>query len=114
MDFWEMINDSNTTETKRNEELAILKNHVLQDNLCWLYLESDIKSLNPLIKSLYLIKGFNQFIKTLDSTNGCVEDNNSLNSININSIIKIINEKCSEQFDIINYNVDISKYLILN
>jgi len=114
MDFWEMINDPNTTEIKRNEELDNLKNHVLQNNICWLYMEHDIKIFNKIIKSLYSIKGFNQFIKTLDQTNGCVVENNSNEQINIDSIGKIISENCLEQFDFATINVDISKYLMVN
>ena len=114
MDFWEMINDSNTLPEKINQELDILKNHVLQDNISWLFLNHDIKIINKIIKSIYSIKGFNQFIKTLDLSNGLVEDNNSNNQINTLIISKIIQDNFSEQFDITKFKVDISKFYIQN
>jgi hypothetical protein len=117
MDFWEMINDSNTLPEKINIELDILKNHVLQDNVSWLFFNHDIKIINKIIKSIYSIKGFNQFIKSIDLSNGLVEDdnlNNLNNQINISVLSKIIEDKFAEQFDITKFNVDISKFYAKN
>lgn len=114
MDFWEMINDSNTTPEKINQELDILKNHVLQDNISWLFFNHDIKIINKIIKSIYSIKGFNQLIKILDLSNGFIEDDNLLNPINILTLSKIIKEQFAEQFDITKFDVDISKFYTKN
>jgi hypothetical protein len=115
MDFWDMINDSNTNENKRKEELDNLKQNVLQENICWLYLEYDLKLLNEIIKLIYSIKGFNQFIKQIDKTNGCLEDSTTIDSINFINVKKIIISKCEKQFDISIYMTDslinISKYI---
>ena len=120
MDYWEMINDSNTSDEKRKEELKILKNIVLENNMSWLFLNHDLVIINKIIKSIYSIKGFNQFIKTMDSSNGLVSDElkhefeselkYKTNQINISTISKIIDEKFSEQFNLEKYHVDISKF----
>jgi hypothetical protein len=112
IDFWEMINDSNTTEEKRKLELDLLKNDILQENLCWIHLDYDLKIFNKIIRAIYTLNGFNQFIKQIDKTNGCLEDVNNNEFLNINIIKNIIIDKCSEQLNLDNYNVDISKYLI--
>jgi hypothetical protein len=118
MDFWEIINDSNTSSEKINQELDILKNHVLQDNICWLSFNHDIQQINKIVKSIYSIKGFNQLIKSLDLSNGLVQDDNLINStesnnqINITTISKIIEKHFLEPFDITKFNVDISKFYI--
>lgn len=114
MDYWEMINDSNTPTNKIKQELDILKNHVLQDNIAWLFLNHDIKIINKAIKAIYAIRGFNQFIKIIDFSNGLVDINASNNSIDIFTISKIIEDKFSEQFDIGKFNVDISKFYANN
>ena len=116
IDFWDMIN--NTTDICKNNELEILKNQVIQDNICWLYLDFDIKILNKIIKSIYSLNGFNQFIKQIDKTNGCLEETQEKNNyektklINLGTIKDIIELKYSEQFDIDYYYkfIDISKY----
>jgi len=82
----------------------------LEDNIYWLYLEYDLILLNKVIKSIYLIKGFNQFIKILDSLNGCISELDNPIEINIQSISNIIKNVCLEQFNISNYPVDISKF----
>jgi hypothetical protein len=114
MDYWEMINDPNTPVEKINQELNVMKNHVLQDNISWLFLNHDIKIINKIIKSIYSIKGFNQFIKIFDASNGMVDLNPSTNSIDIFTISKIIQDKFSEQFNIEKYNVDVSKFYTNN
>ena len=114
MDYWEMINDSNTPIEKINQELNILKNHVLQDNITWLFLSHDIKIINKTVKAIYAIKGFNQFMKIIDSSNGLIGLTSSTNSIDIFTISKIIEDNFSEQFDISKFNVDISKYYTSN
>lgn len=120
MDFWENINRENISVNAKNVELENLKHSVLQDNITWLYLEFDLRLLNKITKSIYQLKGFNQFIKTLDLTNGCVQDDfvsdkseKSAHSKNINfkNIENIIEQVCLEQFDLTYYNVDISKYI---
>jgi hypothetical protein len=111
MDFWEMINDPITLKEKKNDELTILKNHVLQDNICWLYLKHDLELFNNIIKSIYSIKGFNQFIKTIDQLNGCIGINETNSPININLIYQIITNNFSKQFNITKFNVDISKFI---
>jgi hypothetical protein len=111
IDFWDMIH--NTTDICKNNELEILKNQVIQDNICWLYLDFDIKILNKIIKSIYSLNGFNQFIKQIDKTNGCLEETQEKTKlINLGIIKDIIELKYSEQFDIDYYYkfIDISKY----
>ncbi len=112
MDFWERINDEKTTVQQKLFELEDLKNSALQNNICWLYLEFDLRLLNKVIKSIYQLKGFNQFIKIIDSTNGCVSDLNSDSSeqINLTNITNVIKQVCLEQFNPDYYKVDISKY----
>jgi hypothetical protein len=114
MDFWETINDSNTLSDKINQELDLLKNNVLQDNICWLLFNHDIRIINKIVKQIYSITGFNQFIKSIDSTNGLVQEENSNNLINISTLLKIIKDKFAEQFDVTKFNVDISKFYIKN
>lgn len=110
IDFWERINGDQIDNLKRQEELQILKTDTIQENICWLYLEHDLKILNKIIRSIYSIKGFNQFIKTIDLTNGCLEDTFIPNTINLHTIKNIIIDKCTEQLDLTKYQVDISKY----
>ena len=113
IDFWDIINDPNTKIEDKNQKLDDLKRDVLQANAPWLYLEHDLKIFNKLIKSIYRLKGFNQFIKTLDLTNGCVVlDDNTLNPINLINIEQIIKQICMEQFNLDYYQVDVSKYLM--
>ena len=110
IDFWERINDEQIDTHLRHEELEMLKTNTIQKNICWLYMEHDLKIFNNIIRSIYSIKGFNQFIKIIDQTNGCLEDNNIPDTINLHTIKNIIVDKCSEQFDLTKYSVDISKY----
>lgn len=110
MDFWDMINNSNTSEVQKKTELEMLKNKVIQENICWLYLNFDILVFNKIIKSIYSLNGFNQFIKLIDKTNGCLVDTDELNILCIKSFENIIKTHNEIQFDIVNYPVDISKY----
>ena len=114
MDFWEMINDPNTIPEKINQELDILKNHVLQDNISWLFFNHDIRIINKIVKQIYSIKGFNQFIKILDLSNGFIEDDNQNYPINMLTLSKIIKDQFAEQFDITKFDIDISKFYIKN
>ena len=109
MDFWEMINDPNTPKDKISNELEILKNTVLQENMCLLFLEHDLILTNKLIKSIYSIKGFNQFIKHLDKTNGYLNDED-LSSIDFKTFTDILTNIISTDFNVNNYLVDISEY----
>ncbi len=117
MDFWDMINDSNINETNKKTELNNLKQDVIQENICWLYLNYDLKLLNKIIKSIYSIKGFNQFIKQIDKTNGCLIESTTPDSINFINIKKIITLKCEKQFDISIYMndtlIDLSDYICI-
>ena len=110
MDFWDMINDSNTSQIEKKYSIQMLKNNVIQENICWLYLNFDLIIFNRIIKSIYSLNGFNQFIKQIDKTNGCLVDTNELNTLNIKSFENIIKTHSEIQFDIDNYPVDISKY----
>ena len=98
---------------QKKTEIDILKNHVIHENISWLYLDFDLKIFNKIIKSIYSLNGFNQFIKQIDKTHGCLEDIGGENkSINLGIIKNIIDLKCSKQFDITYYYqlIDISKY----
>jgi len=113
MDFWDNINNENISNEQKKNELDILKNQVIQENICWLYLDFDLKLLNKIIKSIYLLNGFNQFVKQIDKTHGCFEDiEQDDKSISLGTIKDIIDSKCSEQFDMTYYYqfIDISKY----
>jgi len=110
MDFWDMINDTNTSEVEKKSKLDMLKNEVIYKNKCWIYLNFDLQVFNKMIKSIYSINGFNQFIKQIDKTNGCLVDTNELNTLNIKSFENIIKTHNENQFNIENYPVDISKY----
>lgn len=110
MDFWDMINDSNISNTQKKSEIEMLKIKVIQDNICWLYLNFDLQVFNKMIKSIYNINGFNQFIKQIDKTNGCLIDTNEMHILNIKNLENIIKTHNEIQFDIDNYQVDISKY----
>ena len=109
MDFWDMINNLNILEEQK-KEIKMLKSQVLQENIYWLYLNFDLQIFNKIIKSIYEINGFNQFIKQIDKTNGCLVDTDELNSLCIKSFENIIKTHNKIQFDIRNYHVDISKY----
>ena len=110
MDFWDKINSPNITKIEKINELSLLKNNVLQDNICWLFLNFDLVIFNKIIKSIYQVNGFNQFIKHIDKTNGCLLDTNEPNTLNIKTFEKIFEIQCSTQFNIDNYKVDISSY----
>jgi hypothetical protein len=112
MDFWDKINSPNITKIEKINELSLLKNNVLQDNICWLFLNFDLVIFNKIIKSIYQVNGFNQFIKHIDKTNGCLVDTNELNTLNIKTFEKIFEIQCLTQFNIDNYTVDISSYYI--
>ncbi len=113
MDFWDKINNPNCSNELKKIELEQLSNNVIQENICWLYLEFDLKLFNKIIKSIYSLNGFNQFVKQIDKTNGCLEDMGGENKIiNLGTIKEIIDLKSAEQFDIKYYYqfIDISKY----
>lgn len=110
MDFWDKINEQNFTIIEKKYELKILKNHVIQNNICWLNLNFDICIFNNIIKSIYSINGFNQFIKQIDKTNGCLIDTNEFGVLNIKCLNDIIKTHCETYFDINNYAIDISSY----
>lgn len=118
MDFWDMINNSNTSDKFKKSVLLMLKNKVIQENISWLYLNFDLQIFNKIIKSIYSINGFNQFIKQIDKTNGCLvdtndtNDTNKTNEINIKMFENIIKNHNKIQFDTNNYPIDISKYCI--
>jgi len=107
--FWDILKNPNTDDNIKNEEINNLKNNVLQENISWLYLEYDLINLNNIIKKIYSIIGLNKFIKYIDSINGCLNDNDDI--IGIKSFLDIINTQ-NEQFNIKNYNVDITKYIL--
>ena len=109
MDYWDLINNQDTPKCKIINELDILKNNVLEENICWLYLEHDLILLNKIIKSIYLIKGFNQFIKQIDKTNGYLNEQD-LTNIDLKTFTTIIKNINSIQFNINNYSVNISEY----
>lgn len=121
MDYWDKLNEINITNEHKKKEIDILKNNVIQENICWIYLDFDLKLLNKIIKSIYYINGFNQFIKQIDKTNGCFEDiekdidkdiDKDIKSINLRTIKDIIDLKCSEEIDHTYYYkfIDITKY----
>lgn len=110
MNFWDKINNSKITETEKKNELNILKNDVLQKNICWLFLNFDIGIFNKIVKSIYAINGFNQFIKQIDKTNGCLIDTNETNILTIKALDNIFETHCGTQFNINDYPVDISQY----
>lgn len=113
MDFWDKINNPKITDEEKKNELGILKNDVLQGNICWLFLNFDLGMFNKIVKSIYAINGFNQFIKQIDKTNGCLRDTNETNETNILSIKALNNifeTHCGTQFNINDYPVDISQY----
>lgn len=114
MDFWDKINQSNLSGEEKKNELYILKNDTIQENIQWVYLNFDIKIFYKIIKSIYSICGFNQFIKQIDKTNGCLEDIQENNKLNLDTIKEIIITNCSTQFDLIEYYklIDISQYYI--
>ena len=109
MDYWDLINNQDTPKCKIINELDILKNNVLEENICWLYLEHDLILLSKIIKSIYLIKGFNQFIKQIDKTNGYLNEQD-LTNIDLKTFTTIIKNIHSIQFNINNYSVNISEY----
>ena len=113
MDFWDKINNPKISETEKKNELSILKNDVLQGNICWLFLNFDLRIFNKIVKSIYAINGFNQFIKQIDKTNGCLRDTNETNETNIltiKALENIFETHCGTQFNINDYPVDISQY----
>lgn len=75
IDFWEKI--KNISQEARNNEINILKNECIQSNKSWFDLEIDIICLCEFINSIYKIKNFNQFLKYVDSVNGCIPLDNS-------------------------------------
>jgi hypothetical protein len=110
MDFWDKINNPKITDTEKKNELSILKNDVLQGNMCWLFLNFDLRVFNKIIKSIYAVNGFNQFIKQIDKTNGCLRDTNEINVLSIKALENIFETHCGTQFNIDDYSVDISSY----
>jgi hypothetical protein len=110
MDYWDEINNSNIEDADKKNKLKSLKEKVLQDNMCWLFLNFDLKIFNKIIKSIYKINGFNQFIKQIDKTNGCLPDTNNIDTLNIKTFENIINVGCKTQFNLNDYKVDISSY----
>ena len=113
MDFWDMINNQSMSNEVVESKLNELKEQVVMENIYWIHLKFDLMILNKITRTIYLQRGFNQFIKQIDKVNGCLKDmyvNNEL--INLNTIKDIINSKCSTQFDVNNYYkfIDISKY----
>lgn len=110
MDYWDEINNSNIEDADKKNKLKSLKEEVLQDNMCWLFLNFDLKIFNKIIKSIYKINGFNQFIKQIDKTNGCLPDTNNIDTLNIKTFENIINVGCKTQFNLNDYKVDISSY----
>ena len=110
MDFWDKINNPKITGTKKKNELNMLKNDVLQENICWLFLNFDLVIFNKIVKSIYAINGFNKFIKQIDKNNGCLADTDEPNILSIEALENIFETHCDTQFNIDNYQVDISEY----
>ena len=110
MNFWDIINNQKITEIEKKKNLDMLKNDVLQENMCWLFLNFDLKIFNKIVKSIYAINGFNQFIKQIDKTNGCLTDTNETNILSIKALNNIFKIHCETQFNVDDYPVDISQY----
>jgi hypothetical protein len=110
MDFWNKINNPKITSAEKKNELDMLKNDVLQSNICWLFLNFDLEIFNKIVKSIYAINGFNQFIKQIDKNNGCLADTDKPNILSIEALENIFEIHCGTQFNIDNYQVDISEY----
>lgn len=110
MDFWDKINNPKIPNKEKKNELDILKNDVLQGNICWLFLNFDLEIFNKIVKSIYAINGFNQFIKQIDKNNGCLVDIDDPNILSIEALENIFKTHCESQFNIENYQVDISEY----
>ena len=110
MDFWDKINNPKITNEEKKNKLDMLKNDVLQGNICWLFLNFDLKIFNNIVKSIYAINGFNQFIKQIDKTNGCLADTDEINNLSIKAFENIFEIHCKTQFNINNYSVDITAY----
>ncbi len=53
-------------------EIEDIKNHFVQTNLSFFNLETDLICLCEFVNELYKIKNFNQFIKNIDKSNGCI------------------------------------------
>lgn len=103
MDFWDKINLSE--KNIKMNTIEFLKNDVIQENICWTYLNYDIMIFYKIIKLIYKSFGFNQFIKQIDKTNGYFEDEceYNINLLNLKSITDIINNNCNSQYSIEKY-----------
>ncbi len=97
------------------DEIENIKNNFIQNNLPYFNLEIDIICLCEFINELYKIKNFNQFIKIIDKTNGCIGENLTDGLINC-EIIKNIYWNLSNPkiFNINNYTneINIHEYIL--
>jgi len=69
-DYWKNIN--NIFNDDKENEILIFKNKCIENNISWFNLENDIISLCEFVNLIYKIKNFNQFLKYVDSVNGCI------------------------------------------
>jgi hypothetical protein len=112
-DFWN--NFAKLSSDDKIYEVDNIKNNFIQTNLPYFNLEIDIICLCEFINNLYKIKNFNQFIKNIDKSNGCIPINLTDGLINC-EIIKDIywNISNPKVFNIDNYTkqIDIHDYII--
>lgn len=110
-DYWENIN--NISNNDKEKEILILKNKCIENNMSWFNLEIDIISMCEFVNLIYKIKNFNQFLKYVDSVNGCIPiDKEGL--INCEIIKNIYNKlENNKEFNIDFYlkKIDFNYYL---
>jgi hypothetical protein len=112
-DFWVNLKNINLTKENREEQLYVIINECLYENINFLSLQYDLIILNKIIKDIYNINGFNNFLKKIDSFNGCIPINNINENLytykNIKKIITTIIK--NNPFDILIYSNEIYGYI---
>jgi hypothetical protein len=112
LDFWENIKTK--TQEEQLKEIDILKQECVQENKSLFELEIDLICLCEFINKIYKLKGFNQFIKFIDSYNGCLPVNSD-SLLNCDIFKTIYNTlENDKNFNIENFikQVDFSDYLV--
>jgi hypothetical protein len=113
-EFWNNL--IKIDDIDKNNQINILKYECIDENKSWFELEINLITFTEFITKIYKLKNFNQFIKLIDSYNGCIpiNDNSFINYEIINNIF--INLENTKNFNINNYinEINIDSYLISN
>ena len=96
-------------ENQRKVEIDNLNKKFIECNNSWIILESTLIMLSKILKDIYKIYGFNQYLRNIDKNNGYLNSNSDLNKKIIDIIINNnnINYAQNIQLQISNYKLDI-------